>query len=236
MDIDFLLRHHSNTPERLKEMLSDIISIDTGNDFVTFEIRSVSPISVKKKYTGVSASVVARIKNTRTVFTIDFGVGDIIVPNQEERRVPTQVSGFSAPLINTYSVESTIAEKLDAILSLMEFSSRMKDYYDIYFLANRFDFDGAVLKKALNQTFTIRARQFSVSEFERILGFYENSNMQSKWRAFTRKIGTDEHDFKTVLDTMASFLKEPYTSAVEADHFNKIWYSTLMTWTERPDN
>lgn len=29
-------------------------------------------------------------------------------------------------------METTIAEKLDAILDLMEFSSRMKDYYDIY--------------------------------------------------------------------------------------------------------
>ncbi len=53
--------------------------------------------------------------------------------------------------MNTYSLETTIAEKIDAILSLMEFSSRMKDYYDIYYLANRFDFDGATLTKALKR-------------------------------------------------------------------------------------
>ena len=47
-------------------------------------------------------------------------------------------------------------EKIDAILSLMEFSSRMKDYYDIYYLANRFDFDGATLTKALKKTFKNR--------------------------------------------------------------------------------
>ena len=46
-------------------------------------------------------------------------------------------------------VETTVAEKLDAILSLMEFSSRMKDYYDIYYLANKFDFDGKVLKMCI---------------------------------------------------------------------------------------
>lgn len=43
-------------------------------------------------------------------------------------------------MVNTYSLETTIAEKIDAILNLMEFSSRMKDYYDIYYLANKFDF------------------------------------------------------------------------------------------------
>lgn len=46
------------------------------------------------------------------------------------------------------SLETIIAEKIDAILSLMEFSSRMKDYYDIYYIANRFDFDDTTLTKA----------------------------------------------------------------------------------------
>ena len=82
-----------------------------------------------KKYAGIGIAMQARIKNTRTPFSIDFGVGDIIVPSQEKRRIPTQLDDFDAPVINTYSIETTIAEKIDAILSLMEFSSRMKDYY-----------------------------------------------------------------------------------------------------------
>lgn len=140
VDVDFLLRKLPNTPEQLRAMLEEIIAIDTGNNFITFEIKSVSPISVAKKYAGISASLVAHIKNTRTPFSIDFGVGDVIVPNQEKRSIPTQLKDFSSPIINTYSLETTIAEKIDAILDLMEFSSRMKDYYDIYYLANKFDF------------------------------------------------------------------------------------------------
>ena len=101
--------------------------------------------------------MVARIKNTRTPFGIDFGIGDVIVPKQEKRKIPTQLEGFDAPVVNTYSLETTIAEKLDAILNLMEFSSRMKDYYDIYYLANKFDFDGAVLTEALRKTFVNRS-------------------------------------------------------------------------------
>ena len=65
-----------------------------------------------------------------------YSVGDIIVPKQEKRRIPTQHPDFESPTVNTYSVETTVAEKLDAILSLMEFSSRMKDYYDLYYIAN----------------------------------------------------------------------------------------------------
>lgn len=51
---------------------------------MTFEIKDVAPIAVAKKYSGIGASIVARIKNTRTPFSIDFGVGDVIVPKQEK--------------------------------------------------------------------------------------------------------------------------------------------------------
>ncbi|MFR4319309.1 MAG: hypothetical protein ACLT2Z_08065 [Eubacterium sp.] len=35
--------------------------------------------------------MIAKIKNTRTPFSIDFGVGDVIVPKQEKRKIPTQL-------------------------------------------------------------------------------------------------------------------------------------------------
>lgn len=57
----------------------------------------------------------------RESFGIDFGVGDVIVPKQEKRKIPTQLDDFVAPTVNTYSIETTVAEKIDAILSLMEF-------------------------------------------------------------------------------------------------------------------
>lgn len=130
------------------------------NDYITFEVRSVTPISVAKKYAGVRIVIVAYIKNTRTPFSIDLGVGDIIVPQQEKKTIPTQLDGFISPNIYTYSIETTIAEKLDAILSLMEFSSRMKDYYDLYYLANKFNFEGNTLVNALNSTFKKSRTQF----------------------------------------------------------------------------
>jgi len=72
VDVDFLLRKIPNTPEQLKEILEKIIAVDTGNDFVTFEIKDIAPIAVAKKYAGIGASIIARIKNTKTPFSIDF--------------------------------------------------------------------------------------------------------------------------------------------------------------------
>lgn len=230
VDMDFLLRKVPNTPEQLKSVLEEIIATPTGNDFITFEIKSIEPIAVAKKYAGIGASVVARIKNTKTPFGIDFGVGDVIVPKQERRQIPPQLDDFSAPTVNTYSLETTIAEKIDAILSLMEFSSRMKDYYDIYYLANKFDFDGATLTEALRKTFENRSHAFTVEQFEQVMAFDDDEAMQKKWKAFCRKIDTKTDDYSTVLRTIREFLTQPFVAATTNAEFIKKWLSASTSW------
>ena len=63
VDVDFLLRQIPNTPEQLRSILEEIITVSTGKD--------VAPIAVAKKYAVIGASIVAHIKNTRTPFTIE---------------------------------------------------------------------------------------------------------------------------------------------------------------------
>ena len=231
VDVDFLLRKMPNTPQQLNAILEEIIATDTGNDFITFEIKDVAPIAVAKKYAGIGASLVAKIKNTRTPFGIDFGVGDVIVPRQEKRKIPTQLDDFASPTVNTYSLETTVAEKLDAILSLMEFSSRMKDYYDIYYLANKLDFDGSTLAEALKKTFENRGRHFTAEQFRQVMTFGSDEAMQKKWKAFCRKIDIATNDYSSVLETIASFLEEPFTAAIiDNIEFNKKWSAISNEW------
>ena len=230
VDVDFLLRKVPNTPEQLRVVIETIISTPTGNDFVTFEIKDIASIAVAKKYAGIGISLVARIKNTKTPFSIDFGVGDVIVPKQEKRKIPTQLDDFTAPTVNTYSLETTIAEKIDAILSLMEFSSRMKDYYDIYYLANKFDFDGATLAEALRKTFENRGHIFTSEQFEQVMAFDSDETMQKKWKAFVRKIDTKTDDYSTVLKTIKTFLIKPFAAAVAGKEFNEKWFAINGEW------
>ena len=229
VDVDFMLRKIPNTPEKLREVISDIIEADTTNDFITFEIKAVSPISVNKQYPGIHADIVARIKNTRTPFGIDFGIGDIIVPGTKKRKLPTQLDDFPSPIVNTYSIETTVAEKIDAILGLMEFSSRMKDYYDIYYLANKFDFDGKTLTEALKKTFANRNRSFTAEQFSQMLSFSTDDAMQKKWTAFCKKVNT-ESNFDTVLETIRLFLFPPYQAVVGGNEYKKTWIVSKQTW------
>lgn len=229
VDVDFLLRKIPNTPEKLREVINDIIESDTTNDFIMFEVKDVLPISVNKQYPGIHADIVAHIKNTRTPFGIDFGIGDIIVPGAEKRKIPTQLDDFPLPTINTYSIETTVAEKLDAILSLMEFSSRMKDYYDIYYLANKFDFDGKTLTEALRKTFVNRNRTFTIEQFNQMLSFSADDAMQKKWAAFCKKVNT-KNNFNNTLSTISRFLYYPFKATVEGCEFAKLWSVNKQEW------
>lgn len=230
VDVDFLLRNILGTSEQLKAVLEEIIAAKTDNDFVSFEIKGVTPIAVAKKYTGIGASIVACIKNTRTPFNIDFGVGDVIVPKQEKRKIPTQLEGFETPTVNTYSLETTVAEKIDAILNLMEFSSRMKDYYDICYLAQKFDFDGNTLAEALRKTFENRGHTFTTKQFEQVMNFGSDVEMRKKWKAFVCKINAETHSYNTILNTIQSFLAQPFSAAVENKTFAKRWLAADGKW------
>lgn len=230
VDVDFLLKKIPSTPEQLQPVVEEIITTPTGNDFIIFEIQNIAPIAVAKKYAGIRASIVARIRNTKTPFSIDFGVGDVIVPKQEKRKIPTQLDDFAAPIVNTYSLETTIAEKIDAILSLMEFSSRMKDYYDIYYLANKFDFDGTTLTEALRKTFKNREHTFTAEQFAQVMAFDGDETIQKKWKAFVRKTDTKTDSYSTVLKTIKAFLEQPFKAAIIDMDFAEQWIASNSIW------
>lgn len=86
VDVDFLPERYPNTPEQLKAVLEGIIAIETVNNFISFEIKDIAPIAVAKKYAEIGVSIIAQIKNIRTPFGIDFGVGDVIVLKPENAK------------------------------------------------------------------------------------------------------------------------------------------------------
>ena len=117
-------------------------------------------------------------------FNVDIGVGDIIVPCAEKRTINTQLPDFEAPVIKTYSLESTIAEKFDAILQRFELTGRMKDFYDIYYLARTFEFNGAKLQAAIFEILQRRGTPYDRDSFKRIVALADDEDMQKRWKFF----------------------------------------------------
>ena len=223
IDVDFLLRGFSNTIEDVKSMIGKIIETSTGNDFVSMTAKGFEEISPQRKYHGISTQIIGQIKNVRVPFNVDIGVGDIIVPKAQERRINTQLPDFEKPVIKTYSLESTIAEKFDAILQRFELTGRMKDFYDIYYLARTFDFEGAKLRAAIFETLKKRETPYDRDSFKRILALSEDEDMQKRWRYFLKNIKDDTLEFAVVIKEMQKFLEPVFDAIVDEEEWKKNW-------------
>ena len=91
----------------------------------------------------------------------------------------------------------------------------MKDYYDIYYLSHKFDFEGKVLCEALSKTFINREHNFTIEQFEQIMTFDSDDGMQKKWKAFKKKIDVKMEEFPFILQSINEFLCEPYTAVIK---------------------
>ena len=82
---------------------------------------------------------------------IDIGFGDKVVPDPTEMVFPTLLD-TEPPFILGYTPETVIAEKFEAALDLADLNSRMKDFYDIWFLCQICAFMGRILQEAIIAT------------------------------------------------------------------------------------
>ena len=231
VDVDFLLRGLSNDMERMDEIIAEILAVPTGNDFITFKVLPTEPIAANRKYHGVSTQITGYIKNVRVPFSIDIGVGDVIVPSAKARTIKTQLDDFEAPEIMTYSLESTIAEKLDAILQRFELTGRMKDFYDIYYLSQMFDFDGLKPQTAISETLQNRGTDYNADSFKLITELVNDENMQVRWRNFLRTLHDVDITFEQVMDGISAFIEPVWDSFIKENEFQKQWRAEIKTWT-----
>ena len=223
IDVDFLLQGYSNSIDTVQGLIEQILSTPTGNDYIEMTARGFEEISPQRKYHGISAQIIGRIKNVRVPFNVDIGVGDVIIPKAEQREIQTQLPGFDCPVIKTYSLESTIAEKFDAILQRFELTGRMKDFYDIYYLSRRFDFDGEKLQTAVFETLQCRGTPYERESFQRVVALAENEDMQKRWKYFLKSIKDNTLDFSAVIERIQIFLEPVFNAIVNEEEWQKSW-------------
>lgn len=230
IDVDFLLRSVSNSLEEVKALILRILATPTGNNYIEMTAKGFEQISPQRKYHGISTQIIGKIKNVRVPFNVDIGVGDIIIPRAEERTIQTQLPDFEKPVIMTYSLESTIAEKFDAILQRFELTGRMKDFYDIYYLARTFDFDGARLQTAIARTLARRGTPYDRDSFKRVVALAEDAEMQKRWKYFLKNIKEESLEFSVVIAEIQTFLEPVFDAIVNEDECTVCWNKQSNMW------
>ena len=155
-DLD-LLGHGDPVPASVADRIRSICSVEAPDDGVVFGIAGVeaAPIRGEDEYPGVRVRTGATIAGGRLPIQIDIGFGDVITPEPIEIDFPTLLD-MPAPVLSAYPPESVVAEKTQALVSLGIANSRMKDFYDLWMIAQTLTFEGDKLMNAIQQTFERR--------------------------------------------------------------------------------
>ncbi len=186
-DIDLLARRVSNSSEEIKTVFQSILSqeIDDAMVFDTDSI-SVENITEFREYHGLHVSVVGYLGRTRIPVGIDIGFGDVVYPNTVKMDYPV-ILDMDPPNVNAYSVESSIAEKIEAIIHNGYLNSRYKDFYDIYILSTKYVFQFETLRNAVIETFKNRETPMMMDAAAFKDEFLKDPMHQTRWRAFLKK-------------------------------------------------
>ncbi|MCG2728746.1 MAG: nucleotidyl transferase AbiEii/AbiGii toxin family protein, partial [Acetobacterium sp.] len=109
-------------------------------------------------------------------------------------------------------------------------TSRMKDYYDIYYLAGHYDFDGRILKDGLLNTLSNRKTFFDETTIVKVSDMYNDDDMQRRWKSFSRSSLGIDLEFKVVVDMVVQFIGKPMDAIINAKDFSEEWYLKNRTY------
>jgi hypothetical protein len=158
-DID-LLGRISNDLDSVRSIVAEICRAKVDDDGLVFDPASATAekITEDADYEGVRVKFHGQLGKARIAMQIDIGFSDVVTPEPVSINYPAMLGQGSAKLL-AYNRETTIAEKFEAMVSLGQINSRMKDFFDLWLLARTQDFKGAVVAEAISRTFAHRHTQ-----------------------------------------------------------------------------
>lgn len=127
-----------------------------------------------------------------------------------------------------------MAEKCEALVDLGLGNTRLKDFYDLWHLATRFDFDGSLLCRALAATFERRGTAIPILPPTGLSAdFYGDANKQKQWAAFWQKSGLPQGNAVSLEECVAllcAFLLLPLQAIQQSLDFEAFWRRDVRSW------
>lgn len=224
-DID-LLGRMNNSIDQIMQVIRDVCQQESPDDGMRFDADTVAGERTVEaaQYEGVRVRFRAYLGSARVSMQIDVGFGDPLVPAASPVLFPTLLD-FPAPSLQGYSRESAIAEKLHAMVYLGEINSRMKDFYDIETLATHFAFDGALLARAIQETFRSRDTQVPSQPVAFSEAFRCNPEKQTQWATFVRRLRLEDSPttFREITQGIVAFLAPVLQTVSTGQEFDRHW-------------
>lgn len=133
-DVDVLALKTDNDPAAVQRLVVDVTSVeaDDGVEFLQDTI-TAAVIRDDDVYPGVRASLEARLVTARLKFSIDFNVGDPVIPAPLRTAIPVLL-GHEPIEVLAYPKVMVVAEKLVTAIQRGRVSTRWRDFADLFML------------------------------------------------------------------------------------------------------
>jgi predicted nucleotidyltransferase component of viral defense system len=222
-DLD-LLGFGDNSPARVAEIFREVLEIPS-EDGVIFKPETLRAAAARAEdeYSGVSLDVQAELAGARLPIHVDIGYGDAITPGVLDIDYPSLLD-MPMPRLKAYPPETVLAEKFQAMTALGIANSRMKDFFDVWAIANTFAFEGPVLAEAITATFARRETE-PPAEPPLALSTAFADAKQAQWTAFLRRtdIALAPEPFPAIQAQIAALMMPSARAVAAGEGFDQRW-------------
>ncbi len=209
-DMDTTITGIDISKDKMVNVLNEILSIDL-NDGVKFDIVSITDIREEDEYGGNKYHITGRVNSTKVNLEIDISTGDKVTPKELKFKYPLLFEDRSI-LINSYNIETILAEKIETVLRRGKYNSRMKDYYDIYFFLTKLrnEIDINIFKDAIDNTFTKRDSFEYLNDYSEIIkSIIDSDRIKTNWKSYSKKNSyANKLEVNQIMFLLNDFIKE----------------------------
>jgi predicted nucleotidyltransferase component of viral defense system len=216
-DVD-LLGLVTASASAVEALFRDVLTSTVESDGIEFDLATLEVAEIREGagYPGLRIRVVARLGAARIKCQVDVGFGDAVVGRPVKVELPTLLD-LPAPELRVYPVEAPVAEKLEAMVRFGAVNTRLKDYIDLYVLADELTIDPVKLSRQFAETFERRGTPLPPGEPIGLSGeFASDPDRITRWRAFlnrTGAAGTVSDNFPEVVDRIRALVLPPLAAA-----------------------
>jgi len=224
-DLD-LLGNGSPGLSEVAQAIREICLVE-ADDGVVFHLDAIQAERIREdaEYEGVRIRFGAELATAQIALQIHVGFGDAITPEPSLTAVPSML-GMDPPQVLAYPRETVVAEKLHAMVILDISNTRMKDFYDLWFLSRSWPFQIIALSNAIRATFERRGTPLPVTAPLALTpGFHSDDQKSLQWRAFVKRLRLDSTTpaLDEIGEAILRFVEAPLSEARERTATEKVW-------------
>lgn len=224
-DIDFL-GFVENEITSLERIVREVCEVAVEDDGLVFDASTVAGerIAADAEYEGVRVRFNGFLENARIPMQVDVGFGDVVKPGADDGDYPTLLE-FPAPHLRMYPRETLVAKKFQTMVRFGTVNSRMKDFFDVWLIARQFDFDGALLARAMSETFRNRGTEMESEPVALSSAFTTAESTQKQWAAFVdrSRLTSAPRTLDDIRDPLRAFLLPVAVALRDGREFAHLW-------------